>query len=130
MLRIANVRCANLKRSLRFFYGRWQVTACRLRPQNRQAKGGLRGERRHVIPPAMRDTDDEIREIKTEIIESRGLVIKTNNLTNSLAADIKSIARRQAVYERRFTLNSAVAYVLFATLSFVGLKLWSDVRIN
>jgi TolA-binding protein len=78
----------------------------------------------------MRDTDDEIREIKTEIIESRGLVIKTNNLTNSLAADIKSIARRQAGYERRFTLNSAVAYVLFATLSFVGLKLWSDVRIN
>lgn len=78
----------------------------------------------------MRDTDDEIREIKTEIIESRGLIIKTNNLTNSLAADIKSIARRQAGYERRFTLNSAVAYVLFATLSFVGLKLWSDVRIN
>lgn len=78
----------------------------------------------------MRDADDEIREIKNEIIESRGLVIKTNNLTNSLAADIKSIAKRQAGYERRFTWNSAVAYVLFATLSFVGLKLWSDVRIN
>jgi TolA-binding protein len=78
----------------------------------------------------MRDTDDEIREIKTEIIESRGLVIKTNNLTNSLAADIKSIAKRQAGYERRFTWNSAVAYALFAILSFVGLKLWSDVRIN
>ena len=85
---------------------------------------------RHDIPRAMRDTDDEIREIKTDIIESRGLIIKTNNLTNSLAADIKSIARRQAGYERRFTWNSAAAYVLFATLSFVGLKLWSDVRIN
>ncbi len=78
----------------------------------------------------MRDADDEIREIKTEIIESRGLIIKTNNLTNSLAADIKSIAKRQASYERRFNWNSAVAYALFATLSFVGLKLWSDVRIN
>src|SRR5262252_7159663 len=78
----------------------------------------------------MRDADDEIREIKTEIIESRGLIIKTNNLTNSLAADIKSIAKRQAGYERRFNWNSAVAYVLFATISFVGLKLWSDVRIN
>jgi TolA-binding protein len=78
----------------------------------------------------MRDADDEIREIKTEIIESRGLIIKTNNLTNSLAADIKSIAKRQTAYERRFNWNSAVAYVLFATLSFVGLKLWSDVRIN
>ncbi|MEY4579611.1 MAG: hypothetical protein RL701_4314 [Pseudomonadota bacterium] len=78
----------------------------------------------------MRDADDEIREIKTEIIESRGLIIKTNNLTNSLAADIKSIAKRQASYEQRFNLNSAVAYGLFAVLSFVGLKLWSDVRIN
>lgn len=78
----------------------------------------------------MRDTDDEIREIKTEIIESRGLIIKTNNLTNSLAADIKSIAKRQAGYERRFNWNSGVAYVLFASLAFAGLKLWSDVRIN
>jgi tetratricopeptide (TPR) repeat protein len=78
----------------------------------------------------MRDIDDEINEIKTEIIESRGLVIKTNNLTNSLAADIKSIAKRQASYERRLTWNSGVAYLVFATLSFVGLKLWSNVRIN
>src|SRR5688572_24692626 len=78
----------------------------------------------------MRDADDEIREIKTEIIESRGLIIKTNNLTNSLASDIKSIAKRQQGYERRFNWNSAVAYALFATISFVGLKLWSDVRIN
>jgi TolA-binding protein len=78
----------------------------------------------------MRDADDEIREIKTEIIESRGLIIKTNNLTNSLAADIKSIAKRQAGYEQRFNLNSAVAYALFAVISFVGLKMWSDVRIN
>lgn len=78
----------------------------------------------------MREADEEIREIKKEIIESRGLIIKTNNLTNALAADIKSIGKRQAGYERRFNWNSAVAYALFATLSFVGLKLWSDVRIR
>jgi TolA-binding protein len=78
----------------------------------------------------MVEADEEIREIKKEIIESRGLIIKTNNLTNSLAADIKSIAKRQAGYERRFLWNSAVAYVLFATLSFVGLKLWSDARMR
>ncbi len=78
----------------------------------------------------MRDTDDEIREIKREIIESRGLIIKTNNLTNSLSADIKSIAKRQVGYERRFNWNSGVAYVLFAGLAFTGLKFWSDVRIN
>lgn len=78
----------------------------------------------------MREADEEIREIKKEIIESRGLIIKTNNLVNALGADIKSIAKRQAGYERRFNLNSWVAYVLFAALSFTGLKLMSDARIR
>ncbi|MEM9194676.1 MAG: tetratricopeptide repeat protein [Myxococcota bacterium] len=78
----------------------------------------------------VREADEEIREIKKEIIESRGLAIKTSNLVSSLAADIKSIAKRQAGYERRFNWNSAVAYVLFATLSFVGLKLATDAAIR
>jgi len=77
----------------------------------------------------MREIDEEIREIKKEIIESRGLVIKSNNLTNSLAADIKSIAKRQAGYERRFIWNSWIAYILFATLSFVGLWLATNYRV-
>jgi hypothetical protein len=54
----------------------------------------------------MLETDDELREIKKEIIESRGLVIKTNNLTNALSADIKSIAKRQQTYENRLKWNS------------------------
>jgi TolA-binding protein len=78
----------------------------------------------------MREADEEIREIKKEIIESRGLIIKTNNLVNSLAADIKSIAKRQAGYERRFNWNSAVAYTLFTALVFIGLKLASDAQIS
>lgn len=78
----------------------------------------------------MQDLEDEIREIKREIIESRGLTIKTGNLVNALAADMKSIAKRQTGYERRLNWNSAAAYVLFATLAFVGLKLASDARIR
>lgn len=78
----------------------------------------------------MHDADEEIREIKKEIIESRGLIIKTNNLTNALSSDIKSIAKRQSGYERRFTWNGVTAYVLFAVISFAGLKLWSDVRVR
>lgn len=66
----------------------------------------------------MADVDEEIREIKREIIESRGLLIKSSNLVNSLAADLKSIAKRQVGYERRFTWNSGVAYVLFAAICF------------
>jgi hypothetical protein len=38
--------------------------------------------------------DEELRELKREIIETRGLIIKTNNLTNALSADLKSIAKR------------------------------------
>lgn len=83
-----------------------------------------------TAPVAMAESDDEIREIKKEIIESRGLIIKTNNLTNALAADIKSIAKRQAGYERAFSFNSAAAYVLFAVLAFVGLHMAYDVKVR
>lgn len=78
----------------------------------------------------MRDRDEEILEIKREIIESRGLVIKTNNLVNSLGADVKSIAKRQAGYERRFNWNGGVFLVVVAIISFAGLKLASDSRIR
>ena len=76
------------------------------------------------------DVEAAIEEIRKEIIESRGLIIKTNHLSNSLAADIKSIAKRQAGYERRFTWNSVAAYCLFAALAFFGLKLASGARIS
>ena len=78
----------------------------------------------------MRDLDDEVREIKKEIIESRGLMIKTNNLVNALGADIKAIAKRQAGYERRFNWNSGVVYAIIAALCFFGLKLASDARVR
>jgi TolA-binding protein len=76
----------------------------------------------------MRDIDDEVRQIKKEIVESRGLVIKTNNLVNALGADIKSIAKRQAGYERRLNWNSGVAIAVIGVLSFVGLKLYFDAQ--
>lgn len=79
---------------------------------------------------AMFDSDEEIREIKKEIIESRGLTIKTNNLVASLGADIKAIAKRQAGYERRFNWNGGVFLVVVAILSFAGLKFASDARIS
>ena len=78
----------------------------------------------------MHEVDDELHEIKREIIESRGLVIKTNNLTNALSADIKSIAKRQQSYERRFAWNSATAYVVFVVVVFTSLKLIVDARVD
>ena len=76
------------------------------------------------------EVDEELREIKREIIESRGLVIKTNNLTNALSADIRSIAKRQRTYERRITWNSATSYVVFVLVVFAALKLAMDARID
>lgn len=77
-----------------------------------------------------RDVEEEFREIKREIIESRGLIIKSSNLTSALSADVKSIARRQAGYERRITVNSATAYVLFVVVIFAGIKLWLDASLR
>jgi TolA-binding protein len=78
----------------------------------------------------MHEVDDELREIKREIIESRGLVIRTNNLTNALSADIKSIAKRQQSYEGRLSWNSATAYVVFVIVVFVALKFMVDARVD
>lgn len=78
----------------------------------------------------MHEVDDELEEIKREIVESRGLVIKTNNLTNALSADIKSIAKRQTQYERRISWNSATAYVVFVIVAFAALKFAWDARVD
>lgn len=78
----------------------------------------------------MHEVDDELLDIKREIIESRGLVIKTNNLANALSADIRSIAKRQQGYERRLAWNSATAYVVFVIVVFAALKFAVDARVD
>ena len=54
----------------------------------------------------------ELEEIKREIVESRSLSIKTNNLVNALASDVKSIAKRHQTQERRLFVNTAAAYAV------------------
>jgi TolA-binding protein len=76
----------------------------------------------------MDDHDSELRDIKREIVESRGLVIKTNNLTNALAADLKSVSKRQINFERRVFWNSAVANALFVIVVLGAVKFAWDAR--
>lgn len=76
------------------------------------------------------DYSDELRDIKREIVESRGLVIKTNNLTNALAADLKSISKRQLGFERRAFWNSAGGNLLFMVVVIGVVKLAWDARID
>lgn len=72
----------------------------------------------------------ELSEIKREIVESRSLTIKTNNLINALSADVKSIARRQQSYERRFFVNSAAAYVVTVAVLLVLFKFAWDAKLD
>ncbi len=72
----------------------------------------------------------ELEEIKREIVESRSLSIKTNNLVNALAADIKSIAKRQQGQERRAFLNSATAYVVTIAVVLIFVKVAWDLRLD
>lgn len=74
--------------------------------------------------------DEELREIKREIVESRGLVIKTNNLTNALAADLKSISKRQLAFERRASWNGVGANILFVVVVLGVVKVAWDARID
>jgi TolA-binding protein len=81
-------------------------------------------------PVVSEDNGDELRDIKREIVESRGLIIKTNNLTNALAADLKSISKRQIVFEGRAFWNSAGANLLFVVVVIGVVKLAWDARID
>ena len=78
----------------------------------------------------MDEFDEELRDIKREIIESRGLIIKTNNLTNALAADLKSIGKRQQNFERRTFWNSAAANLLFVVVVIAVVKFAWDSRVE
>ena len=78
----------------------------------------------------MDEFDEELRDIKREIIESRGLIIKTNNLTNALAADLKSIGKRQHSFERRAFWNSAAANLLFVVVVSAVVKFAWDSRVD
>ncbi len=75
------------------------------------------------------DSASDLKEIKKEIIEARGLIIKSNNLTNSLSAEVRSIAKRQAGYERSISWNSIAAYIIFVVLIFTGVYLIYNQRL-
>ncbi len=72
----------------------------------------------------------DLEEIKREIVEGRSLTIKTNNLINALSADLKSIAKRQQMYERRMLLNSAVTYLVTVVVILFLTKVALDAQVQ
>ena len=59
-------------------------------------------------------------ELRREVIESRNLVIKTDNLLKNLHAELKQMGRKQENFEKRHWVTSVTAYVIFAVISMVG----------
>lgn len=76
------------------------------------------------------EVDKELGEIKREVIESRNLVIKTDNLLKNLHAELKSVSKRQEEFEKRKMVSSGVAYVLFAVMAVGAALLISQARVS
>ncbi len=72
----------------------------------------------------------DLEEIKREIVESRSLTIKTNNLVNALSADLKSIAKRQQTYERKIFVHSVTAYVVVVAVLMILTKVALDAQVD
>jgi TolA-binding protein len=83
--------------------------------------------------PSDRSADEfgeELEEIKREIVESRALTIKTNNLVNGLSADIHGIGKRQQGYERSLKFSSVGFYAVVLGLVLTGAKVVIDARVE
>jgi len=78
----------------------------------------------------MDEVGTELEEIKREIVESRALTIKTNNLVNALAADVNSIAKRQHRAEQSLKLHSVAAYLAFVVVMLIVGKVVVDARVE
>ena len=74
--------------------------------------------------------EDDVQEIKKEIIQSHNLVIKTDNLIKNLSSEIRQIQKKQESYERKYWINSVAAYVIIAALCFIGVYVGFEAKID
>jgi tetratricopeptide (TPR) repeat protein len=78
----------------------------------------------------MVELEDEIKEIKKEIIDSRNLIIKTDNLVKNLGADLKAIQKKQESYEKKYIFTSIAAYIIFVALIGAGAYFLVESRVE
>jgi tetratricopeptide (TPR) repeat protein len=74
------------------------------------------------------DFDKELSDIRREVIESRNLVIKTDNLLKNLHAEVKLVGKRQEDFQKRQWMSSAAAYFAFAVMAITATLLISAAR--
>jgi len=78
--------------------------------------------------PADSNLDKELSDIRREVIESRNLVIKTDNLLKSLHAEVKAVGKRQDEFQKHQWLSSVAAYFAFALIAITVSLVVSSIR--
>jgi len=75
------------------------------------------------VPPVVEHQSSgerDLSDLRREVIESRNLVIKTDNLLKNLHAELKQMGRKQEQFEKRHMMTSVAAYILFAAIATLG----------
>ncbi len=75
------------------------------------------------VPPVVEHQsagERDLSDLRREVIESRNLVIKTDNLLKNLHAELKHMGRKQEQFEKRHMATSVAAYILFAAIATLG----------
>src|ERR1700759_4894 len=67
-----------------------------------------------------RGEESEMALLRKEVVESRNLVIKNDNLLKNLHAELKLMGRKHDEQERRHWMTSVPADIAFATSAAVG----------
>jgi tetratricopeptide (TPR) repeat protein len=62
--------------------------------------------------------NSDLNALHKEVIETRNLAIKTDNLVKTLSAEIKNIGKWQVTNQQKHLFNSAAAYILFVIIIF------------
>lgn len=73
---------------------------------------------------------EELTRLREELVQTRNLAIKTDNQIKGLSAEIKGVASGQITKDKRQYFNSAIAYVLFCVITFTGLWLTFQARLE
>src|SRR3954454_7214848 len=76
------------------------------------------------------ETDKGLDDIRREVIESRNLVIKTDNLLKNLHAELKIVGKRQEDFAKRQWISSAATYLGFLALCIVAGFAISNARVG
>lgn len=82
------------------------------------------------MPSMATETDKGLDDIRREVIESRNLVIKTDNLLKNLHAELKVVGKRQEDFAKRQWISSAVTYLGFLILCVAGAVFISNARVG